>query len=124
MWSNGSNLANQTDLFEGFYQLTITDALGCSNEFSYFVTILVGNSQITTSKLVLIPNPVQKSSTLNIENTGNELVTLEIFEASGRLLKSRKVDFASFVAPNQEGVYWLRLMDKKGQISMVKLVVY
>jgi hypothetical protein len=124
-WSNGSNLASQTDLIEGVYLLTITDALGCSKEFSYFVPLSVKNTEILLESPLFFPNPVHTSAVVFLQNMKKTPIAIKVFDAAGRLMNVlENGNFSSFQSPEKQGVYFVQFINKDGEFAVQKLLVY
>jgi hypothetical protein len=96
----------------------ITSPYAQNYDFSSFLTT---NDLIKNDKndLSVYPNPVQ--SVLHIQSK-EDISSLTIYNAAGQLInaskETRQLDFSSF----EKGVYWVRILDKKGNESTKKVI--
>ncbi len=66
-WSNGSTTQNLSDLFGGFYSVTVTDSTGCSAEKNFAIT----NASVISAESVLAgPSCSQNNGSINITPVG------------------------------------------------------
>lgn len=87
-WSSGGTGATETGLAPGSYTVNVTDDRGCTATFN--VTVEERPNGIETldfiSALEVFPNPTDGNFTVTLEMTVAEDVTIEIYDALGRLV--------------------------------------
>ncbi len=66
LWSNGTTDVGIISLASGLYSVTITDAMGCTADYSFEVGT-VGANEILTNNIEIMPNPVQVGGKINVE---------------------------------------------------------
>jgi hypothetical protein len=75
----------------------------------------------------LYPNPVHQRSTLNIPLPEDILLTINIFDAAGKLLRSHKNRTAPVFQLHKKeltkGIYYLQVMQGANRLRMIKFVV-
>ncbi len=75
----------------------------------------------------LYPNPVHQRSTLNIPLPEDILLTINIFDAAGKLLRSHKNRtapvFQLYKKELTKGIYYLQVMQAANRLRMIKFVV-
>jgi len=72
-------------LASGTYEVTITDAAGCSIDTVFTVQRAVGIENATTSSFAVFPNPSSESFTISF-NTNSSPNNYKLFDLSGRLI--------------------------------------
>jgi len=72
-------------LASGTYEVTITDAAGCSIDTVFTVQRAVGIENATTSSFAVFPNPFSESFTISF-NTNSSPNNYKLFDLSGRLI--------------------------------------
>lgn len=125
-WSTGDTTTNIYGLPSGNYQLTLSDANGCSEVFDFLVdfSLRIYEDQ-HLAKMKLSPNPV--SITLNVElYTDSERI--EIFSTNGNLIFEKRLSGAmnSFnvdVSSFPSGVYYCRLHTNTFESISKRIVV-
>lgn len=96
----------------------ITSPYAQNYDFSSFLST---NDSVKNDKndLSVYPNPVR--SVLHIQSK-EDISSLTIYNAAGQLInaskETRQLDFSSF----EKGVYWVRILDKKGNESTKKVI--
>ena len=84
-WSNGTNdVTSVSDLPQGDYEVTVTDANGCQTSVSFVISGPTSISENEQAALVLFPNPANYSTRLKGCVSGQ--VDIMIFDTSGRSL--------------------------------------
>lgn len=84
-WSNGSNEELITDLTEGAYGLSITDANGCETDIICIIDQIVSINNISVQNLSVRPNPFSNELFIEGCNTGD---IISIMSIDGKLLHS------------------------------------
>jgi VCBS repeat-containing protein len=107
----------------GNYSYTITDENDC--EYIDNVLITSVNDRLTTSDLIIYPNPISQENLLDIQ-CNSKMITLELFDSNGSLLSITRVesDNASIDATQySSGVYTARITTERGILTrrIVKL---
>ncbi len=85
-WSHGDTTQSATNLYPGFYTLTITDDIGCSEVFYFTVDVATASSKREASPFVarIAPNPAGKTGArLTIEASAPGQVRYVVFDATG-----------------------------------------
>jgi len=68
VWSNGANTPTLTSIADtGTYLLTVTDAVGCSKTFSFYVGATQTHIESLESQVSLFPNPAAAGAKLIVE---------------------------------------------------------
>jgi len=86
VWSNGATTATATGLAPGNYDVTITDANGCTFTSSAVnvAQSVIGLTELANYGVVIYPNPVVDF--LSIESTKGNIERVTLVDASGRQL--------------------------------------
>lgn len=127
LWSFGANTQTVGGLPEGTYTVTVTDALGCTDEL--VVTMFnTSNNEITgLSALKLSPNPTFGMALLNASFDHPVDVHVEVLNLLGQRIWETHASNASTLVENIElgaypdGLYLVRLL-VDGQMATRKLV--
>lgn len=83
LWSNGVTTPNLENVPSGEYQLTVTDANGCSYAYDFYVPIPLSNREEDLfSKIQLFPNPAQE--VILVKNLRFKKANYRVFEISGK----------------------------------------
>lgn len=127
-----SNLANPTYIFSepGLYVVSLemlNDCLGSSQTISYEVYVEANNINLVSNlseSVSFYPNPVSNSLTVDLSN-GNKEYLLDLFDKSGRKLKSFKlkssrnqIDLTNY----ENGVYYVQLSNNN-QLQIVERII-
>ena len=125
MWSDGNTNANRTDFCVGKYQLTITDANGCTALIQkHFGKNLKSGEQedALAFELLIAPNPGNGIVNLNVETWSSQTLDFKITDLIGKALYQQQLnaeigastipmDFSGLPA----GIYFLNL--RNGSVS-------
>ena len=100
-WSNGQIGPLITELFMGDYEVTVTDAVGCTVVQTFTVTLIIGTSETSISNSIqLFPNPLTSGSILTVEwpKSLGALSNLKIHDLNGRMIfqQSTKTDAGQY----------------------------
>ena len=120
-----------TGLLAGDYEVTVTDADGCTSIATVTVGIFIHTNDLDESiRFELYPNPANNQVVLDLAFSKFEDVDLKIYDALGRMVYYRDIDI---VQEGQEiinldefvqGVYWVQLSAENAQyvkrLSVVK----
>ena len=122
-WSNGATDSTLSNLCEGVYTCTITDANGC--ETSPSITVVDGDLtslvEFSKNKLHLFPNPA--SEEINI-TSDSPVTSIQIVSIDGSVIKSiqsESIETVSIV-DLQNGVYFMKLNNDKGASETIQFI--
>ena len=93
-WSNGDTTQSADSLSVADYSVTVTDAVGCTDELSVSVDLNAVSTQDPNGILEgvqVFPNPTAGRLAVRLELPSVEEVSLELFDATGRRLQLRKL---------------------------------
>ncbi len=124
-WSNGDSTTAITGLSAGTYYVTITDQSMCTHIDSAVVQLISGlqNEVLTNVRIYPIPS----NGKVTIENTdmNDHLLTPEVLDMSGRLIKTYSVKHDNTIQlyfdDAAQGVYFLHLKAQSGKEIWRKL---
>lgn len=126
-WSNGANTQTVDSLGSGTYSVTVVDAFGCSDEFSFNLFTSGTNDLANAIQLALFPNPSSGLSTLQATFGQKTDVQVEILNATGQRLwvtsanavenLSQPLDLTQFPS----GLYLVRV-SAEGKTALRKLI--
>lgn len=114
-WSNGQQGAIQNGLAQGLYEVTITDALGCSSVQTLKVGNITGINDIATINFNVYPNPTAGNVTVEADLANNTNVTIQVFNTLGALVSERNLNGLAQVrevidlAAQANGVYIVKV---------------
>ncbi len=130
--ANGKSIVGGADLTKlagGVYNVTLTDANGCS--ISIEKIILKGAVQVAdleeVSSFNVFPNPISDKLNVNLSLKENQNVTLSLLDITGRVLAEKKLfsvqNIIEIFDTNdlQKGIYFLQIRIN-GKIKAVELV--
>lgn len=89
-WSDGQTTETATNLPNGDYTVTVTDANGCSGEASVSITVSSVDNVDELVSLSLTPNPTSGLLNVNMTLSSNEEVWVTIFDMTGRTVSQLK----------------------------------
>jgi hypothetical protein len=111
-WSNGQTSQTATGLSTGTYQLTVTDANGCSFEGSIdFVSTAGIDSPNFDVEISISPNPASDWINVSADVSFNS-VSYQILDITGRVVASNKLQSKSNlidISKFSEGTYIIRI---------------
>uniref|UniRef100_UPI001112FD0F T9SS type A sorting domain-containing protein n=1 Tax=Crocinitomix algicola TaxID=1740263 RepID=UPI001112FD0F len=126
-WEHGADEADLTDLCEGVYFVTVTDANGCSVSSDVVIAYSLMGIQIS-----LAPNPSIGATKVNIKTEAETGIYVDVLNAGGQEVKddvfSGKTDETGIVEVELEtsglerGVYFVRVRTISG-VEVERLVV-
>ncbi|HFB99565.1 MAG TPA: T9SS type A sorting domain-containing protein [Phaeodactylibacter sp.] len=133
-WSNGADTEDLVGLTMGNYSLTVSDANGCSETFSYNVDNASGvfdPTEKATFDATVYPNPVTVNGQLNvlIANDKNQIFEIRMFDAVGRLVQKQTVNVNAgtqkqiLSAPQISGLYYLQVINENEEVKSLKVIV-
>ena len=112
-----AQLAFATDLCAGDYNVTITDAEGCTTIATVTVDVVEGIEELGANGLLRVfPNPAHDQVTIDLERTSNQPVNLVLYNSLGAqvrtmLLTQPQTQLSLGDLP--AGIYWLSASDGK-----------
>lgn len=128
-WEDGSTEAERTGLAAGTYELTVTDAAGCSESLSITIESTTGINDLPEEQyLRLVKNPVARGEQLSLSADGLNFETLQIQVVSmlGQILEIQTLTAGNafdLIAPRVPGQYWIYVEGEKGR-QVLPFVVY
>ncbi len=115
LWApGGDTTASVTGLDAGLYIVTVTDSTGCSDTVHITIGTMNGLDYMNLALNVsLFPNPTNGQINLVVAARAGEIVTVEIFDVTGRRVSEEKytgsVNEMLDLSGLQSGVYWFRV---------------
>jgi hypothetical protein len=127
LWSNGATTQTITGLAVGGYTVTVTDALGCTDELLVNVGTTAAQDIESLTSISLRPNPTSGFALFNAEFDRSVDANLEIRDLLGRMIWETNISSAASISEQldlnnfPDGLYLLRLT-VDGQTLTKKLV--
>lgn len=121
LWDTGATTEDLTDLAAGDYEVTITDANGCTQVITFTVGSSVGiDDEPIENGLFIYPNPSSGVFTLRLDGEYH----FDITDARGRLIMQDHGMDKSLIdlSTNERGVYMIRIY-KDGDSTVRRLVL-
>jgi len=129
-WDSGQNTSVVNGLADGDYEITVTDAVGCTDVINITVELAVSTDEATEvlDGLSVFPNPTAGALEIRLDLERTTELGAEVYDLTGRMLKSQdfgrqarlqeQLDFSDLPA----GIYLLRLRadDAARTIRVVK----
>lgn len=130
LWDDASAQTNSTatGLNAGNYNVTVTDANGCSETASVLVDLGSGIQEITLQDFTVYPNPANKSVIVTFEVEKNADYTVSFYNTIGNLLLTDKASVNSQykksfdISALAAGVYFVEIQSEAGK-AIKKLTV-
>lgn len=128
-WSNGDSLSRIRQLLPGVYTLTITDQLGCSQDFSFevnFTNAIVNPVEEWGTRLS--PNPARRDQSGQLELSGkSDIRTLRLITPPGQVIWEQVWPVGQkqlpLRVPEGKGLYLVELTDGAGRRGYLKWMV-
>ncbi|MEM9986836.1 MAG: T9SS type A sorting domain-containing protein, partial [Bacteroidota bacterium] len=126
LWSNGETSAALSNPADGTYQVTVTDAAGCTAEDSLVVAGLAG--QLGIEHFQVYPNPSEGLFNVKIKQSQAESMTWMVWDGLGRPVHRRafkpQVEIESVLDLHllSKGVYTLEVRTGRGS-QFTRLVI-
>ena len=121
-WASGETTEDITNLFTGSYELTVTDANGCSIVETFNVEGVLSNKEKLQNTFSCFPNPVKNTLTISTKNA--ELKSLYLYDLTGTLIQvfrltqeETEVDVSQLSA----GAYYLKSAIGDSGYKLIKL---
>lgn len=115
LWSNGATTDSIGGLIAGTYNVTVTDANGCTASTSLIVSFVNGIGDVDFVNLYEVyPNPTSGKFVIEVELAEASDVRIDIISSNGQLVKSftEKSLKARQIEMNEEiagGIYYVRM---------------
>lgn len=129
LWNFGTQSAAVSNLLPGIYQITVTDANGCTYSEEVSFGLETSSQDIIEDRFINIsPNPGKSVFNLEIDSPNLEAKNLSVYDLSGKLLKSeilnskkiiREVNLGSLKA----GTYLIKVDFEEGYSKTLKYVL-
>jgi len=132
-WNNGVTINEVHNLTPGVYEVTITDANGCSEELSLSVNFVTTVEDINTiSKINIFPNPNTTDQPLNVNLTSpsTQSIQLQVFTLMGEKIVDQKevlnagVNNLQMNLSMHSGIYLLAMVDENGVRVIRKIEIF
>lgn len=134
LWSNGDTTNHPMNLDPGNYELTVTDLLGCTAEYNFFLISSTNDLLPGFSDVTVFPNPLARGNELNVSilrETGYpQSLMLRLQDTQGRIyleqsvqlnLADEKLIVKSLDLPG--GIYLVQMTDQISGASLVRRIV-
>ncbi|MEM6964076.1 MAG: fibronectin type III domain-containing protein [Bacteroidota bacterium] len=125
LWDNGDVTSTITGLELGEYAVTVTDALGCTDEATVTVDMEVNTIEVNEiQSLQLYPNPTTSSAMLDMEFSQTVEVKVEMINMMGQIIfetasfKTNQEQLELDLQKYPDGMYFVRV--KVNEQSVVK----
>lgn len=117
----------QIGLCEGWYQVKVTDAIGCSKIGVVNIALDTGNYVPQTfydDIFTVFPNPTTNEFTIDYKKDDFNDISINITDIKGSLILESKMTSNKSVIKNlKAGIYFVNLRDKNGIIAVQRVVV-
>jgi hypothetical protein len=131
LWNTGDTTNQIADLAGGGYTLTVTDLVGCTAEFNFFVISGTHDLLPGFSEVHLYPNPVHNGgeTTLVIkrDEAGAQRLNIKVLNPNGILIREYPMTllaetetYALSTAGMPSGVYFVQLTDTQNGGSILR----
>jgi hypothetical protein len=114
-WNSGST----TNLCEGWYVTTITDANNCVKTDSVYVNFVTGIEELNAAGISVFPNPVNDVIIINSEKM--EIDEIKIYDINGKLIKHEIINSSNLevdVTEFETGIYFINM--KSSTVKIIK----
>ena len=121
-WNTGDTEGSLDNLSVGEYEVTVTDANGCTIEESFSVGGVTSNLNELKSEITLYPNPAKNTIYLDHPNLKIGLQG-SIINAGGQRIRFFELGDGITtldVSTIESGVYFITLKGKQGYVKMIK----
>lgn len=120
IWNNGSTENNLSNVGEGSFTVTVSDADGCKTILSENIPYLVNNP----SGVVLFPSPAAVVLSAYNSNDAERVVLVELFDAGGRLIGAYNLEKGLTTLPlNAAAGIYLARISIDGQVKQTTKVL-
>ncbi|HUR30732.1 MAG TPA: PKD-like domain-containing protein, partial [Saprospiraceae bacterium] len=134
LWSNGQTFGSLFNLMHGNYSLTVTDHLGCTEDFDFVVPMVTSiQEENNPSKIKIWPSLINSESKIYIYNPNGahgEINSVTWWNLNGQSIGQSDISipqsnslFEIQVPSNlSSGLYFISLSNKDGQTSWFKII--
>lgn len=127
-WSSGDTTPTASELDDGTFFVTVTDAMGCTEVASFILTWVQQQVEVSGA-YSLFPNPAAHQ--LNLRRLDSQLMepfTWEIYATSGVLVQQGQsiLNQSQYSWPALHmaaGTYWLRIRLESGEVARLPFVI-
>ena len=127
VWNTGDTTATIGNLAAGTYYVTITDESLCTKTDSAVVQLISGLQNEVLTNVRVYPNPTNGKITIENSNTGDQILLTEVFDISGRLIKTYAIKQGNntllYFDEATQGIYMLHLKAESGKEVWRKLTL-
>jgi hypothetical protein len=134
LWSNGDTTNHPMNLGVGNYGLTVTDVLGCTAEYNFFLISSTDDLLPGFSELTVFPNPLRGDGELHLQIIRKESETrsllLHIRDAHGRIIQTERFVLRSDkellrcrIEGMPAGMLFLQLEDEESGASILRRIL-
>lgn len=133
-WSNGATGSLLQNLEGGTYDLTLSDAIGCSATFSFEIRDLTPVQEVSLPGLTAAVRPVPSGAGmpvyLDVQSKAAQSVQLVLYDVSGRPLYRETLKLGvedirkPLNIPSKPGIYILEILPDSGGRRHLRLMVY
>ena len=130
LWNTADTVASLQNIPPGSYAVTVTDANGCTQVFTFEVDIetAAGEKQPVGFQAVIVPNPSGRDGGARLLITGlvSPKITVTVYDAGGRQVsQDRFFTGHEYALPGSlpAGLYWVLLESETGQRRALRWVV-
>ncbi len=124
LWSTGSTDSVITVSSTGWYYITVSNSIICTDVDSIYVNYLTAIQNINSeNRFALYPNPANKQLNVKLFTAPKEDATISIFNTSGQCVYIERLDTShssidiSNLAP---GIYYVSLLGEQTRISIIR----
>jgi len=115
LWDNGNPTNAAAGLTAGTYTVTASDANGCTAIATTTISVgLIISDKETKMNLTIFPNPVEESALIKFSNPGQQMVQVQLFDLSGkmiRIIETKNDQTVLNLSELSQGMYTVKLIN-------------